>query len=54
MDSSRGTVELIRIHHERDGGIEKSVPMITDWHHEAWIFPSHSHMNNEFFLLLTT
>ena len=25
----------IRIHHEFEGGIEKSVPRITDWHHEA-------------------
>ena len=25
----------IRIHHECESGIEKSVPRITDWHHEA-------------------
>ena len=25
----------IRIHHECEGGIEKSVPRIDDWHHEA-------------------
>ena len=25
----------IRIHHKCDGWIEKSVPRITDWHHEA-------------------
>ena len=57
--------ENIRIHHECQGGIEKSVPMIMDWHHEAcrvmtnsdrerWIFVSHPHMNNEFFFLFTT
>ena len=55
----------IRIHHECEGGIEKSVPKITDWHHEACrvmkngdregrIFLSHPHMNNGFFFLLTT
>ena len=32
----RGPVSsIIRIHHECEGGIEISVPMITDWHHEA-------------------
>ena len=25
----------IRIYHECEGGIEKSVPRITDWHHKA-------------------
>ena len=25
----------IIIHHDCEGGIEKSVPRITDWHHEA-------------------
>ena len=25
----------IRIYHECEDGIEKSVPRITDWHHEA-------------------
>ena len=27
--------ENIRIHHECVGGIEKSVPRMTDWNHEA-------------------
>ena len=27
--------ERIRIHHGCEGGIEKSVPMITDWHYKA-------------------
>ena len=27
--------EIIRIHHECEGGIEKSVSRVTDWHHEA-------------------
>ena len=26
---------FIRIYHEYEGGIDKSVPRITDWHHEA-------------------
>ena len=26
---------IIRIYHEYEGGIEKSIPRITDWHHEA-------------------
>ena len=53
------------IYHECEGGIEKSAPMITDWHHEACqvmtngdpkgqIFLSHPHTNNGFFFLLTT
>ena len=56
---------IIRIHHESEGGIEKSVQRITDWHHEACrvmtisdregrIFLSHTHMNNGFFFLLNT
>ena len=55
----------IRIHHECEGGIEKSVLRITDWHHEACqvmtnadregqIFLSHPHTNNRLFFLLTT
>ena len=54
----------IRIYHECEGGIEKSVPKITKWHHEACqvmtigdhegqIFLSHPHTNNGFFSLLT-
>ena len=54
---------IIRIHHECEGRIEKSVPMINAWHHEAcWvmtngdlqgrIFISHPHTNNGFFSLL--
>ena len=57
--------EIIRIHHECEGGIEKSVPRITDWHHEACrvmtlgdregrIFLSNPHTDNGFFFLLTT
>ena len=53
----------IRIHHECEGGIGKSVPRITDWHHKACrvmtnrdrqIFLSDSHTNKGFFFLLTT
>ena len=47
-----------------EGGIEKSVPRITDWHHEAcrvmtngdhegWIFLSNHHTNNGFIFLYT-
>ena len=56
---------IIRIYHECEGGIEKSVLRITDWHHEACrvmtngdqegpIFLSHPPLNNGFFFLLTT
>ena len=27
--------DIIRVHHECEDGIEKSVPRIIDWHHEA-------------------
>ena len=57
--------ETVRIYHACEGRIEKSVPRIAVWHHEACrvmtngdpdgrIFLSHSHMNNGFFFLLTT
>ena len=55
---------ITRISHECEGGIEKSVPRITVWHHEACrvmtnldhegqIFLSHPLTNNGFFFLLT-
>ena len=55
----------IRIYHECEGRIEKSVPRITIWHHEAcrvmknddpyWrIFLSYPNTINGFFFLLTT
>ena len=55
----------IRIYHECEGRIEKSVPGIAVWHHEACrvmpkgdpegqIFLSYLHTNNAFFFLLTT
>ena len=35
-DSAGGIMyNTIRLHHSCEGGIEKSVPRITDWHHEA-------------------
>ena len=34
MCSIKKTV-IIRMYHESEGGIEKSVPRITDWHHKA-------------------
>ena len=57
--------ETIRIYHECEGRIEKSVPRITVWHHEACrvmtngdpegpIFLSYPHTNNGFFFLITT
>ena len=56
---------IIRIYHECEGRIEKSVLIIAIWHNEAcrmmtngdpegWIFLSYPHMNNGLFLLLTT
>ena len=52
----------IRIYHECEGRIEKSVPRIDVWHHEWWqtvihegqIFLSYHHTNNDSFFLLTT
>ena len=55
----------IRIYHECEGRIEKSVPRITFWHLEACRlmtngdpegrnFPSYPHANNGFFFMLTT
>ena len=55
----------IRIYHECEGWIEKSVPRIAVWHYEACqvmpngdlegrIFLSYPHTNNRFFFLLTT
>ena len=55
----------IIIYHECEGRIEKSVPRIAVWHHEACrvmtngdpegrIFLSYPHTNNGFFFLLTT
>ena len=54
----------LRIRHECEGGIGKSVPRITDWHHEACrvmtngdckgqILLSHPHTNNRFFFFHT-
>ena len=56
---------IIRIHHESEVEIEKSIPRITNWHHEACgvmtngdpegrIFLSYPHANNGFVFLLTT
>ena len=58
------SVRYIRIHHECEGRIEKSVPRIAVWHHEACrvmpngdpegrIFLSYPHTNNGLFFLLT-
>ena len=59
------TVAIIRIYNECEGRIEKSVPRLANWHHEACrvmtnddpegpIFLSYPHTNNGFFFLLTT
>ena len=58
-------LQNIRIYHECEGRIEKSVLRITVWHHEACrvmtngdpegqSFLSYPHTNNGFFFLLTT
>ena len=58
-------VDIIRIYHECEGRIEKSVPRLANWHHEACrvmtnddpegtIFLSYPHTNNGFFFSLTT
>ena len=55
----------IRIHHECEIRIEKSIPRIAVLHHEAcrvmtngdrvgWIFISYPHRNNGFFFFLNT
>ena len=45
--------DTIRIHHECDGGIEKSDPR-TNGDHGGRIFLFHPHTDNGFFFLLTT
>ena len=56
---------IIRICHKCERGLEKSVPRIAVWHHEAClmmtngdpkgqIFLSYPHRNNVFYFLLTT
>ena len=63
--NNRLCLHTIRMYHECEGRIEKYVPRITVWHHEACrvitngdskgrIFLSYPHMNNGFFFLLTT
>ena len=53
---------ILRIYHECEGRIEKSVPRFTDWHHEACrvntngdpkgqIFLSYPRANNDFFFI---
>ena len=55
---------LARDNKKCEDGIEKSVPRITDWHHDACqvttisdqeerFFLSHPHTNNRYFFLLT-
>ena len=57
--------KIIRIYHECEGRIEKSVQRIAIWHHEAYrvmtkgdpkgrIFLSYPHRNIGLFFLLTT
>ena len=57
-------VWIIRIYHECEDGIEKSVPRFTVWHHlacrvmtnsdrDGQIFLSYPHTNNGFFFLQT-
>ena len=62
---SNVSIYIIRIYHECEGRIEKSVPRIAFWHHEACrvmtngdlggrVFLSYPHTNNEGFFLVTT
>ena len=59
------STKIIRIHHECEYGIEKSILRITDGYHEAclvmtkgdhegWIFPSHPATNDGFFFMFIT
>ena len=41
---------LIRIYHECEGRIEKSVPRITDWHHEACRVMTNGDLEGQIFL----
>ena len=53
-------VLIIRIHHEFEGGIEKYVPRITDWHHDDCRVTTNGDREgriflfNGFFFLLST
>ena len=65
QEKNKNLAQTIRIYHECEGRIEKSIPRIAVWHHEAWrvmtngdpegrIFLSYPHTSNGFFFLLTT
>ena len=46
--------ENIRIHQECEGGIEKSVPRITDWHYKACrVMTNGDHERQIFYPILT-
>ena len=60
--SSSDVIVMLRIYHECEGRIEKSVPRMTVWHHaaspgmtnadhEGRIFLSYPHTNNNFLLI---
>ena len=64
-DQLQKSADMKRIYHECEGRIEKSVPRISVWHHDACrlmangdpegrIFLSYPHTYNGFFFLLTT
>ena len=40
----------LRIHHGFEGGIDKHVPMITDWHHEACRVMTNDDREGRFFI----
>ena len=52
MDVVRGnpTVDVIRIHHKCEGGIEKSAPRITHWHHETCLVMTNGDYKGRIFL----
>ena len=46
--------KAIRIYHECDGVIEKSIPRITDWHHEACLVMTNGDHEGIFFYPIHT
>ena len=65
MWTTQSLFDTIRIYHECEARIEKSVLRIAVWHHDACrvmkngdpggrVFLSYPHTNNGFFFLLTT
>ena len=47
VDRVGGKIEIIRIYHKCEDGIEKSIPRITDWHHEIYQMMANSDPNSD-------